>query len=340
MIKRALLTVTLALVACTLALGACTPAAEQPPPAALPDETPAARSARSVPEASEHVKAAEQKIAGNDAAGAKELLERAISENPDDARAHLDLGIANEMLENAAGAKTSYRKAIELAPDLAEALNNLGVLLRDEGSLDEAVALLQRAARSNAGSANVQLNLALALEDKGDAAGAERAYRTALEIDPDQLMTRVNLGLLLVDSGKAEAGAVELRNTTSLAQGNRPALLAIGNGLRRAGDAKGALAAMQAAVDSGGDPTPAVLAELALAQRAAQDRDGAIATLERALKLDAKYATAHYLLGNMLAGDKAFDKAKKHYEQYLKLEPKGEHAERAKERLAQLKKAK
>jgi tetratricopeptide (TPR) repeat protein len=63
-------------------------------------------------------------------------------------------------------------------------------------------------------------------------------------------------------------------------------------------------------------------------------------TLERALKLDPKYATAHYLMGNMLAGDKAFDKARKHYQDYLKLEPNGEQAARAKERLEQLKKMK
>jgi superkiller protein 3 len=337
MIKRAALLLTM-LALCSLA-GACTPAAEQPPPAALPDDAPPAK-ARSVPQASEDVKAAEQKIEANDGAGAKALLEKALAANPDDARALLDLGIANELLEDSGGAKAAYRKAIELQPDLAEALNNLGVILRDEGDLDAAVEMLERAARANAGSANVQRNLALALEDKGDAAGAERAYRTALELDPEHVMTRINLGLLLVDSGKAEAGAIELRAGQVAAKGDRPALLAIGNGLRRAGDAKGALSAMQSAVDSGGDPTPAVLAELALAQRAADDRDGAIATLERALKLDAKYATAHYLMGNMLAGDKAYDKAKKHYESYLKLEPKGEHAARAKERLDQLKKLK
>jgi tetratricopeptide (TPR) repeat protein len=140
-----------------------------------------------------------------------------------------------------------------------------------------------------------------------------------------------------VDAGRAADGARELRAVSTAAKGDRPALLAIGNGLRRAGDAQGALAAMQGAVDADKEVTPALLAELALAQRAADDRKGAIKTLERALELDDKYATAHYLLGNMLAADKAFKEARQHYERYLKLEPKGEHAERAKERLAAVK---
>jgi len=323
---------------CTVPIG-CAPATQNAPPASLPDEAPPSRS-RAVPEASEHVKVAEQKLQAGDAASAKILLEQRLADEPRDARALLDLGIASEMLEDPEAAKSAYRKAIDLEPELAEALNNLGVLLRDQGALDEAVPLLERAARHNPGSANVQRNLALALEDKGDAAGAERSYRTALELEPEHVMTRINLGLLLVDTGKADAGATELQRAQEQAAGNRPALLAIGYGLRRAGNAQGALSAMRAAVDSGGEPTPAVLAELALAQRAADDRDGGIATLERALALDAKYATAHYLLGNMLAGDKAFDKARKHYLKYLELAPQGEHAERTKERLQAIKRAK
>jgi Flp pilus assembly protein TadD len=129
-----------------------------------------------------------------------------------------------------------------------------------------------------------------------------------------------------------------LRAAREGAGDNRAALVAIGNGLRRAGDAQGALSAMQAAAQ-GGDPTPAVLAELALAQRAAGDREAALATLERALALDPRYATAHYLLANMLAGAQRGAEARKHYERYLALEPKGPNAAQARERIEILKRA-
>jgi superkiller protein 3 len=310
----------------------------RPPAAALPDHE-QSQPARAVPQASSLVKQGEERLQAQDIAGAQALFERAIAENADDARAHLDLGITRELQKDTAGATAAYRRAIEIQPDLAEALNNLGVLLRDQGELDEAVALLERAAKANPRSGAAHMNLALALEDKGDLEAAERAYRAALAVDANNVMTRVNLGLLLVERGQNEPAAKELRAALPNAQGNRAALVAIGNGLRRAGDAQGALRAMQGAVQSGEDATPALLAELALAQRAAGDRDAAIATIERALATDARYATGHYLLANMLAGAQRIDEAKKHYERYLALEPKGPHAAQARERLKLLKQA-
>jgi len=308
-----------------------------PPMAPLPDQEPAP--ARVVPKASTLVKDGEKLLQSNDPKGAQALFEKAIAEDPNDARAELDLGITREAQGDAKGAEIAYRRAIELQADLAEALNNLAVLLRERGDIEEAVPLLEKAAQANPKSAAAQTNLALALEEQKDLVGAERAYRAAIALDEANAMTRANLGLMLVGKGDLQAARVELRSALGKAAGNRAALLAIGNGLRRAEDAPGALQAMQGAVSAEKDVTAALLSELALAQRAADDRDGAIATLESALVLDAKYATAHYLLGNMLAGAARFDEAKKHYERYLQLEPKGDQAEQARGRLAALKKA-
>ena len=324
------------------ALLACGGGTQSGQPDTHVDDRLAAASApkREVPKASELVKQGEQKLQAQDPAGAQALFEQAIAEAPDDPRAHLDLGIALEMQGDVDGAEASYRRAIQLQGDLAEALNNLAVLRRAHGDLDEAVALLERAAQANPGSAAAQSNLALALEDKGDLPAAERAYRKALSLDDSAVMTRVNLALLLIDLGKGQEALKHLRQSMPEAEGNRAALLASGNGFRRAGDADAAGAAMQAAVAAGEAATPALLSELALAQRAAGDREAAIATLEKALQMDAKYATAHYLLGNMLAGAKKFTEAKKHYQRYLKLDPNGPHAKRARERLEMVRKAK
>jgi hypothetical protein len=43
------------------------------------------------------------------------------------------------------------------------------------------------------------------------------------------------------------------------------------------------------------------------------------------------------VLGNMLAGAKRLPEAKKHYERYLALEPKGPQADEARERLKVIK---
>jgi Tfp pilus assembly protein PilF len=279
------------------------------------------------------VQQGETKLAQNDAAGAKQLFERALAQSATDARAALDLGIANEMLGDAAGAEAAYRRALAAKPDLTQAQNNLGVLLREKGELREAIAWLERAAVSD--SAAAHQNLALAYEDQGNLDAAAQHYARAVEIEPDAVMTRANYGLLLLKQNKPEQAVKMLEQARDGARGNRAALLAIGNGLRRAGANDAALVAMEEAVKAPGEPpTPALLSELALAQRGAGKRADAEATLQQVLSANERYATAHYLLGNMLAADHRLAEAKHHYQRYLQLEPNGEQAGRAKERLA------
>ena len=326
-------------VLCCLWLAACGGgAANQRPSSSAADSRLEAQAAEAGPEASPLVKQGEAKLGQNDPAGAKQLFEQALAQNPADARAALDLGIASELLNDAGGAEVAYRQALRAKPDFAQAQTNLGALLREKGELVEAINWLQRASAS--GSAGAHQNLALAYEDQGSLDKAAEHYARALEAQPDDVMTRANYGLLLLKQEKPQDAIRQLEQARDGAQGNRPALLAIGNGLRRAGANDAALVAMENAVNTGEPATPALLSELALAQRTAGKREQAVATLRKVIAQDEKYATAHYLLGNMLAADRKFADAKKHYERYLKLEPNGEHAARAKERLGVIAKAK
>jgi Tfp pilus assembly protein PilF len=320
-------------VLCCLWLAGCAGGATNERPTASAADARLAAQAATAPDASPLVKQGEAKLGQNDAAGAKQLFEQALAQNPDDARAALDLGIADEAVGEAAGAEQAYRQALKAKPDLTQAQTNLGALLREKGELPEAISLLEKAGAS--GSAGAHQNLALAYEDQGKLDAAAKHYERALELQPDDAMTRANYGLLLLKQEKSQQAVRELEQARDGAKGNRAALLAIGNGLRRAGANDAALVAMENAVSAGGEPaTPALLSELALAQRTAGKREQAVATLQKVLAMDEQYATAHYLLGNMLAADRHFAEAKQHYERYLKLAPTGEHAVRTKERLA------
>ncbi len=324
-----------------LAAGCGGGGAESGPRVSTADDRLAEQPARPAPPASELVRQGEQRLAGNDPAGAKTLFERAVAENPNDARAHFDLGMSLELLGDAVGAEQGYRRAIELRADFAEALNNLGLLLRAQGKAGEAAAMLRRAVAANPASAEGHMNLALALEESGEPTGAESEYREALRIEPGDAMTRANLGLLLVRLGKKQQALTELNRALPGARANRAALLAVGNGLRLAGDPAAAVGAMKEAIAAGAKgPTPALLSELALAQLSAGDRKAAIGSLREAIELDDTYAVAHYLLGNMLAAGGKYDEAIAHYQRYLKLEPEGEHAGRARERMQRAQKAK
>lgn len=289
---------------------------------------------RKAPPSSPLVKEAEGLLAKGDAAGAKAKFEAALKEQPEDARAQLGLGLCEESLNHAEAAERAYRKAAEIDPSLAEAHNNLGLLLRDKGDLEGAIAALQRATEADPRLASAQANLALSFEEAKQPEQAAVAYKKAVTLSADDVMLRANYGLFLLNQGQADAAQNELMTALNRAKGDRAALLAIGNGLRRSQKPDLAVRALREAIAAGdGKPTPALLSELSLAQNAAKDDAGAKASLEEALKLEPKYATAHYLLASLLAAEGDYKSAVLHYKRCIELDPKSDLARRAKEKL-------
>jgi tetratricopeptide (TPR) repeat protein len=145
--------------------------------------------------------------------------------------------------------------------------------------------------------------------------------------------------LFLLAQGDRAGALRELRAGVEPARGDRATLLTLGNGFRRAEQPDEAVRVLRHAIEAGdGKATPALLSELALAQNAAKDPAAAKASLNQALELDPRYATAHYLLGSIeaAAGDKKAAKA--HYDRCIALDPKGPLAAKSKEKLAALKK--
>ena len=298
---------------------------------ALPEE---AAPVRDKPAASALVREAEALLAKGDPASAKLKLLRAIEEDEKDARAYLTLGLAEEALENVAAAEQAYRQAIEADASLAEAYNNLGLILRDAGRDDEALAALAKAVELDPRLASAHANLAMAYEEAGRIEEARAAYERAVKLAPDDAMLFANHGLFLLSLDDSEGAARSLRVALAQGEGDRAVLLAVGNGLRRAGYPDEAIRAMRAAIAAeDGKPTPALLSELALAQLAAQDPDGATKSLRDALALDDKYATGHYVLAGVLAVKGDFRGAMKHYRRCIELDPRGPLAARAKQKL-------
>lgn len=292
------------------------------------------RAAREAPPASPEVARGEVLLAQGDAAAAEEVFRAAIEADPQDARAHLDLGLALEMQERPEEAEAAYRAAIAIDSKLVEAQNNLGALLREQGRIDESIPVLREAVRVRPSFASAHLNLALALEDAGEIDEAIAAYRKVVELAPREPTSRVQLGLLLLAQGERDEALIVLRRAVQPAAGDRALLAALGNGLRRAGDPQMAVRVLREAIEAGeGDAPPSVHAELALALFAANHRDEAERTLTELLRREPNYATAHYLLANMFASRGAFREAAQAYEAYLRAEPDGPEAPRARQRL-------
>jgi len=76
---------------------------------------------------------------------AKEIFKRIIQIDPNNYRAHYNLGIANFNLENIEQAKKCYEKAISIKPDYKHCFYNLGLLFEGEGNLREALKYYEKA---------------------------------------------------------------------------------------------------------------------------------------------------------------------------------------------------
>ena len=296
-----------------------------------------------VPPAAPAVRRAERLLAEGRAEEALSVLQARLSEAPEDARAWFERGYAEEDLGRPEEALAAYQRAVQHAPGFAQAWTNLGRLLMEQGRLAEAVEALGRAVDLDPSLAEAWANLGLAREQAGDLQGAREALRRAARLQPRDASVRVELGVVALKLGEREEARDALRAALPLAlRAEEPALLlAVGNGLRRLGEHRAARQAMEAAVRSRrarhGRATPALWAELALARRADGDGEGAYEALRQALRLEAGYATAHFLLAAFATEDGRSDVAREHLRACLRYaEPRSavhERCRRLQERL-------
>lgn len=301
-------------------------------PAALPS-----RGVVSHPAASPDVLRGERLLAEGKVAEAKRVFEKAVADDPSDARAWLDLGLSHEAMSDWASAEKAYRRATSLDPNFAEAFNNLGVLLREAGKLTEATAKLERAVALDPALAAARFNLALSYEELGKLVDAEREYLATIDRLPDDPIPRINLAMMLLDAKRPEDAAAQLRSVRPMIRGDVLLSIAVGEGLRRAGLPSEAVPVLQTALQQAPEPPPTeLLAELALAQYATGDLDAAEATMRRAVGQNERDPALQYAYGSILAKQGQLGKARAHLRRAAKLDPDGPYAERARTRLEAL----
>lgn len=131
---------------------------------------------------------------------AKQKLEKAIEQNPDNLQAYTTIALLMSRLNEKEKADEYYQEALDLAPDNASLHNSYGAFLCGAGRLDEAMAEFKAAyedpfyetaylARSNAGSCLVR---------NGRYEEAEDLLRTALRTDAElsgALISMAELGV-------------------------------------------------------------------------------------------------------------------------------------------------
>jgi YaiO family outer membrane protein len=109
-----------------------------------------------------------------DHAKAIELLQQAVREEPENADAHLQLGLALMAAERDAEAETAFRRTLEIAPAYDDARIALSRLARRQGDAAGALSVLEPVSPTNTEAAGLRTELR---------ANPQLAYRWSLDLD-------------------------------------------------------------------------------------------------------------------------------------------------------------
>ena len=288
----------------SLSLGACggspPPPAEAPPP---PLDEPSAGTNPPAPAAGATEKASSAKVAqGIDAiktqdfAKAKSLLTQARAESPKDAQAAFYLGVALEGLSDGASATSAYKDALALDPKLTEASVNLSALLLDEKDAPGALSVADGGLKVAPKQADLLLNRALALEATGKKDESLKAYGAAALAAPDNVDLHIAYAELLTAAKDEKTALEQLRAVSSTVDPKELAKLSQKFGKLHA--FADCIAMLDKAIKA--TDTADLHVRRAVCRHEQKDDAGAQSDYEAALKLDDKFAPAHYYLAQHL----------------------------------------
>jgi Flp pilus assembly protein TadD len=324
-------TVAVAVALGVFSCGGSAPPAEdasKPPPSLEDDDAAAAPAPASSPKVKEGIEA----LQAQDFAKAKQILEAATKEAPKDPQAAFYLGVAVEALGDSKGAAEHYRHALELDPKLSEASTNLSGVLLDQGDAAGALAAAEAGLKTAPKSPSLRRNRAVALDQTGSKE-AVAAFKDAVEAAPNDKEVHYLYAEALARSGNEDGAVAELKPL--VASDDVAVLASAGRLLGKLKAFDECVAALDKAINA--KDVAELRVQRGVCKHGKKDDKGAEADFVAAIQVDAKFAPAHYYLGqNKRAhGDKKGAKAE--LTKAAELDPSGGVGAAAKKALAELK---
>jgi len=151
---------------------------------------------------------------------------------------HVRTAYANIVVGDTDGAIREYRKALELNPENVRAHVNLGTILFVEGEFTEAEHHLSEALRLDPENVEARVNLGALLVDRGRIGEAETLLREAIGLDPNDAIAHRNLGHLLLERRKFDEAEAHYARAVDLAPEDPDALQSLAWLLATAPDAR------------------------------------------------------------------------------------------------------
>lgn len=197
-----------------------------------------------------------------------------------------------EGLNDGAGAASAYKDALALDPKLTEASVNLSALLLDAKDADGALSVAENGLKTTPKQPDLLLNRALALEAAGKKDESLKAYGAAVAAAPDNADLRMAYAELLTAAKDDKAALEQLRAVTNTED---PKLLEkLSQKFGKLHAFADCIAVLDKAIKA--TDTADLHVRRAVCRHEQKDDSGAQSDYEAALKLDDKFAPAHYYL--------------------------------------------
>jgi len=210
---------------------------------------------------------------------------KALEMNPDDGKAHFNLGYSLSQSDKLDEALAEYRKACQLSPEDPLAFANFALALAQSGDLDEAILNYRKSLALDAANPAVEADLGVALFDKGLAPEAIERLRKAIAMAPDFAEARNKLGSILAKSGQTAEALEHLEKAVALNPDSVEYRFNLGYVLGLKGDFAGAIPHLEKAVRLSGGKEWQCLAMLGAAYSKTGRAADAVQSLRQALDL-------------------------------------------------------
>ncbi len=239
---------------------------------------------------------------------------------PNNARAHVNMGVLMEQKGQVEEAIEEYRAALAMEPDYADAHFNLGVAFIRLNRVDEAERAFRDAIRLSPGDAPAHINLANVLYRRSDWDAAMAEYGEAVRIAPHDQGARLGRARSLAKNTRYDEAIAEYRRLLEIAPNHAVAHLDLGNAYIRKGDFPTAIEEFREAARL--DPTDIISrTNLGTALSMEGKTDEAMAVFRDALRLDPNDPDAHFSLAEALLDQGKLEEAIEEYRLVLRVRP-------------------
>ena len=244
----------------------------------------------------------------NDGEGELKEARIALAENPNNAEAHKNAGLALQIMDRYNASEVEFKEALRLKPDYEAVHLDLGILYANQSKFDQAIAEYKKALALDVNDTSAHCNLGDTYEKKGDLDSAIREYREAKRLKPDDLDIRAMLAHAFRQNGMTGEAIRENREIVAMAPDSAICHVCMGSAFYDSWDFEDAEKEYRKAIAL--DPSEAgSYVGLGNIRNQMKDYDAALEQFRRAEKLDSTSDLAYLGAGMALVAKKEYAEA-------------------------------